>query len=81
VPVAVAGSGESVFVIDRSAEAITVVLTVAVLLAVLGSLSVANTLAVLVIVPPSVGAVTTIVTVALPALAIVPRVQVTVPLA
>jgi hypothetical protein len=76
---ATTGSGESALVTDRSAEAITVVVALAVLLAVLGSLSVAVTLTLLVIVPPSVGALTTIVTVADPALAIVPRLQVTVP--
>jgi hypothetical protein len=66
-------------VTDRSAEAVTVVLAVALLFALLGSAWVAVTLAVLVIVPPDVGAVTTIVTVADPALAIDPKLHVTVP--
>jgi hypothetical protein len=66
---------------DRSAAAVTVVVAVALLFALLGSASVAVTLAVLVIVPLEVGALTTIVTVADPALAIVPRLHVTVPLA
>ena len=66
-------------VTDKSAEAVTVVLAVALLFALLGSASLAVTLALLVIVPPDVGAVTTMVTVADPALAIVPRLQVTVP--
>jgi len=79
LPPATTGSGLSVLVTDRSAEAVTVVLAVALLFALLGSASLAVTLAVLVIVPPDVGAVTTIVTVALPALAIVPRLHVTVP--
>ena len=48
---AVTGSGASVFVIDKSAGRMTVVLAVAVLFAVLGSTSLAVTLAVLVIVP------------------------------
>jgi hypothetical protein len=64
---------------DRSAEAVTLVLALAVLLALLGSFSVAVTLALLVITPPEAGVVTTIVTVADPPLAIVPRLQVTVP--
>jgi hypothetical protein len=66
-------------VTDKSAEAVTVVLAVALLFALLESAWVAVTLALLVIVPPEVGAVTTIVTVADPALAIVPRLHVTVP--
>jgi hypothetical protein len=66
---------------DRSAEAVTVVVAVALLFALLGSLSAAVTLALLVMVPPEVGAVTVMVTVADPALAIVPRLHVTVPLA
>jgi len=66
-------------VTDRSAEAVTVVLAVALLFALLESASVAVTVALLVIVPPEVGAVTTIVTVALDPLAIDPRLQVTVP--
>jgi hypothetical protein len=66
-------------VTETSAEAVTVVLALALLFALLGSFSVAVTLALLVITPPDVGAVTTIVTVADPALAIVPRLQVTVP--
>ena len=66
-------------VTDRSAEAVTVVLAVALLLPAFGSFSVAVTLAVLVSVPLETGAVTTMVTVADPALAIVPRLHVTVP--
>jgi hypothetical protein len=66
---------------DRSAAAVTVVVAVALLFALLGSASVAVTLAVLVIVPPALGAITEIVTVADPPLAIVPRLHVTVPLA
>jgi hypothetical protein len=73
------GSGLSALVIDRSTEAVTVVLAVVLLLPAFGSFSVAVTVALLVITPPDVGAVTTIVTVALPALAIVPRLHVTVP--
>ena len=81
LPPATTGSGLSALVIDRSAEAVTVVLAVALLFALLGSASLAVTLALLVIVPPDVGAVTVIVTVADPALAIVPRLHVTVPAA
>jgi hypothetical protein len=66
-------------VTDRSAEAVTLVLALAVLLALLKSFSVAVTLALLVMTPPDVGAVTVMVTVADPALAIAPRLQVTVP--
>jgi len=66
-------------VTDRSAEAVTVVLAVALLLPAFGSFSVAVTLAVLVSVPLETGAVTTMVTVALDPLAIDPRLQVTVP--
>jgi hypothetical protein len=77
---ATTGSGLSTLVTDRSAEANTVVVALALLFALLGSDSVAVTLALLVIVPPSVGALTTIVTVADPALAMDPRLQVTVPL-
>jgi hypothetical protein len=79
LPAAATGSGESALVTDRSAEAVTVVLAVALLFALLGSAWVAVTLAVLVIVPPDVGAVTTIVTVADPTLAIDPKLHVTVP--
>src|SRR5439155_789530 len=61
VPPAITGSGASVLMIDRSAEAVTVVDAVAVLLAGLGSEVAALTAAVLVMVPPSLGAVTTIV--------------------
>ena len=68
-------------VTDRSAEAVTVVLAVALLFALLGSAWVAVTLAVLVIVPPALGAVTVMVTVALDPLAIDPKLHVTVPLA
>jgi hypothetical protein len=66
-------------VTERSAEAVTVVVAVVVLFAVLGSASVAVTLALLVIVPPALGAVTVMVTVADPPLAIDPRLHVTVP--
>jgi hypothetical protein len=78
---ATTGSGLSALVTERSAEANTVVVALAVLLAVLGSLSAAVTLALLVIVPPEVGAVTTIVTVALAPLAREPKLHVTVPAA
>jgi hypothetical protein len=76
---ATTGSGLSALVTDRSAEAVTVVLALALLFALLGSASVAVTLALLVITPPDVGAVTIIVTVALDPLAIEPKLQVTVP--
>jgi hypothetical protein len=66
-------------VTDRFAEAVTVVLAVALLFALFGSPSVAVTLAVLVMVPPDVGAVTVMVTVALEPLAIDPKLHVTVP--
>jgi hypothetical protein len=58
---------------------VTVVVAVALLFALLGSASVAVTLALLVIVPLEAGALTTIVAVADPPLAIEPRLQVTVP--
>lgn len=61
----------------RSAEALTVVLTVAVLFPGTGSVSLAATLAVFVSVPAAVG-LTTIVTVALAVFARVPRLQLTV---
>jgi hypothetical protein len=76
---ATTGSGESVLVTERSAEAVTVVLAVVLLLPAFGSFSVAVTLALLVSVPPEVGTVTVMVTVALDPLAIVPKLQVTVP--
>jgi hypothetical protein len=76
---ATTGSGLSVLVTETSAEAVTTVVALAVLFAVLGSDSAAVTLAVLVIVPLEVGALTTIVTVANPPLAMVPRLHVTVP--
>ena len=68
----------SVFAIERSAAGVTVVPAVAVLLAALGSAGLPETLAELVIEPAAVG-VTMIVTVAVAVLAIVPRLQVTVP--
>lgn len=80
VPLTDTGSGESVFVIDRSAwfaGAFTVVVPGALLFAVFGSVSFAVTLAVLLNVPAAVG-VTTIVTVALAPLINVPRVHETV---
>jgi hypothetical protein len=72
------GSGESVLLSDRSADKpLTVVVVVALLLPDTGSATLLVTLAVLLNVPPAVG-VTTIVTVALAALARVPRLHVTV---
>lgn len=58
VPPAVTGSGESPFVIARSAEALIVVPCDALLLPGTGSLSLADTVAELLIEPPSDGAVT-----------------------
>src|SRR5439155_1627686 len=79
VPPARTGSGESLLVIERSAEAVTVVGSVAVLLDELGSEVDALTVAVLEIVPPSLGALTVIVLVegVLPVGARLARVHVT----
>src|SRR5262249_61822611 len=63
----------------RSVDPFTVVVADAVLLAVFGSVCWPATVALLVIVPPLFGAVTTIVAVALAPLARLPIVQVTVP--
>src|SRR5439155_710907 len=73
------GSGAPTLVIDRSAEAVTVVDAVAVLLAGLGSAVAALTEAVLVIMPPSSAGVATIVVVGgvPPGAARLARVQVT----
>jgi hypothetical protein len=68
--------GATVSLKARSADAVTGVLRVAVLFPGTGSVSLAATLAVFVTVPAAVG-VTTIVTVALAALARVPRLQLT----
>jgi len=70
------GLGATVSVKARSADAVTVVLTVAVLFPGTGSVSLAAMLAVFVTVPAAVG-MTTIVTVALAAFAKVPRLQLT----
>ena len=66
-------------VIERSAEAVTVVVSVAVLLPVFASLVEELTVAVLVIVPPSLGAVTTMVMAVAAPGAKLARVQVTTP--
>jgi hypothetical protein len=68
--------GATVSVKARSADAVTVVVTVAVLFPGMGSVSLAATLAVFVTVPAAVG-VTTIVTVDLAAFARLPRLQLT----
>src|SRR2546426_11706872 len=73
----ITGSGESVLVIARSAEGLIVVSSVAELLPRLGSNSLALTVAVLLTTPACVG-VTTMVTVAEPPFATVPRLQLTV---
>ena len=73
------GSGLSLLVIDRSAEAVTVVVSLAVLLPLLASLVAELTVAVLVIVPPSDGAVTTMVMAGAAPTARLARVQVTTP--
>ena len=72
------GSGESDFVMDRSATGSTVVIALAELLAGLGSLTAEETLAWFVIDPVD-GGVTLIWTLALAPLAIVPSAHVTVP--
>jgi hypothetical protein len=56
-PTTSTGSGESALRIDRSADALTVVLSLSLLLPGTGSFTLEDTLAVLVIVPPSLGAV------------------------
>jgi len=68
---------EAVFVTAKSADAVTVVVTLAVLLVGTGSVSVAATEAVLVMLPAATG-LTMIVTVAVAAFASVPMEQVTV---
>ena len=77
---AVTGSGESVFVIERSDEAVTVVLSLSLLLPGTGSLTLEATVALLVIVPPALGAVTIIVMTGAAPTPRLARVQVTTPL-
>jgi hypothetical protein len=79
VPATITGSGLSALVTETSAEAVTVVVALALLFALLGSAWVAVTVALLVMTPPETGAVTAIVTVALDPLARPPRLHVTVP--
>src|SRR2546422_301029 len=79
MPPGLTGSGEALLVIERSATARTVVVTVALrLLAWFESNSLALTVAALVTEPPSLGAVTVRVIVATAALLSVPPVQVAV---
>src|SRR5262245_66613497 len=73
------GSGLSDFVIERSATALTVVVSVSVLLAALPSIEVVVTVAVLVRVPLTVGAVTVSVIAGAGPGSRLARVQVTVP--
>ena|SRR2546425_11996112 len=79
MPPGLTGSGEALLVIERSATARTMVVTVALrLLAGFESTSWASTVAALVIGPPSLGAVTVRVMVATAALLSVPPLQVAV---